>query len=137
MATNFCSRELPRAGTALESISLNLSFQCCTSVQWDGKYVTVTSGDPSDNSIYGFTISGNSGTLERTVALVENPSEYIPSGTFITGKRVIQSNIALLGYKPYGKVDYYAYPKGGPPTKDISIGLDTAPNGVTVSLAPH
>ncbi len=133
----FLFAELPKGRTALESVSLNHSFgYCCGGVQWDGKYVTVTSGDPSDNSIYGFTISGSSGTLKRTVALVEDPSEYVSGGTYIIGKRVIQSNIAVSHYLPYGEVNYYEYPQGGSSTKDISIGLDTAPNDVTVSLAP-
>jgi|HubBroStandDraft_2_1064218.scaffolds.fasta_scaffold11398_2 hypothetical protein len=133
----FLFAELPKGGTALESVSLNHSFgYCCGGVQWDGKYVTVTSGDPSDNNVYGFTISGSSGTLKRTVALVEDPSEYLPSGTFIIGNRVIEANIALDNNHPYGEVNYYDYTKGGSSTKDISIGLDTAPNGVTVSLAP-
>jgi hypothetical protein len=128
--------ELPRDGTTLESISLNHSFgYCCGGVQWDGKYVTVTSGDPSDNNIYRFTISGSSGTLERTVVLDEDPSEYLPRGTFIIGKTVIEANIALMGYRPYGEVNYYEYPQGGSATGDISVGLDTAPNSVTVSLA--
>ncbi len=103
----FLFAELPTGGTVLKSVTLNHSFgYCCGVVQWDGKYVTVTSGDPSDNNVYGFTISGRSGTVKRTVALVEEPSEYLPGGTFIIGKRVIEANISISHNQPYGQVNY-------------------------------
>lgn len=126
--------ELPKGGSALESVSLNQSIGFGYSVQWDGKYLTVQDSDV--NKIYGFAISGSAGTLKRTVALVQAPSEYDLSPTWIVGKRVVAANIAIINNQPIGKADYYRYPQGGLAIKDISVGDDTAPHGVTVSLAP-
>ena len=46
------------------------------------------------------------------------------------------SNTAFISDKSAGEVLYYGYPKGGSAKKTISDGDDTAPYGVTMSVAP-
>jgi hypothetical protein len=124
--------ELPHGGAKLESLTLNQSFEHVGAVQWDGKYVAI--GDDEAQNIYRFAISGSTGTLEGTISLGGLSISY---QWWIIGHRVLLPNTAFISYKSVGEVLYYEYPKGGSAIKTVLDGDDTAPNGVTVSMAPR
>jgi hypothetical protein len=131
----FMFAELPNGGDSLEGVSLDQSVGFGYSVQWDGKYLTVQ--DANVNEIYRFAISGSSGTLKGTVDLKLTGSQYAVRPTLIVGKKVLEPTIGIVyTTQPYGYVNYYKYPEGGSPVKTITIGDDTAPFGLAVSLAP-
>jgi hypothetical protein len=130
----FLFAELPEGGSALESVSLSQTIGWPGNVQWDGKYVTVQ--DENTNILYGFTISGSTGTLKRTVKLELVGKQYAIEHPTIVGKKVLEATIALVySTQPYGYVNYYKYPEGGLPIKTILIGDDTAPDSVAISVA--
>jgi hypothetical protein len=128
--------ELAKGGKALRSASLSQSIVYGSSVQWDGKYLTVQ--DSEVNKIYRFAMSGSNGTLKGTVNLELVGTQYNLGGTLIIGNKVLGTCIAIVdSTQPYGNVNYYNYPEGGSPIKTISVGDDTAPTSVAVSVAPH
>jgi hypothetical protein len=131
----FLFAELPKGGTALGSVSLNQTIGWPGSVQWDGKYVTVQDGNT--NIIYGFTMSGSTGTLKRTVTLDLVGKQYAIESPLIVGKKVMEATIGIVySTQPYGYVNFYKYPEGGSPTKTLTVGDDTAPSSLAVSVAP-
>lgn len=77
--------------------------------------------------------TGTGTTLEGTTSLDGLTDGY---QWWIIGHRLLVPTIAFVNYQPLGEVLYHAYPKGGSATKTLSDGDDTAPYGVTVSLAP-
>ena len=89
------------------------------------------------NIIYGFTISGSVGTLKRTVMLELIGKQYAIELPTIFDKTVMEATVGLVySVEPYGYVNFYKYPEGGSPTKTLTVGDDTAPGSVAVSLAP-
>ncbi len=136
----FLFAELPKGGTALKSVSLSQTIGWPGNVQWDGKYIVVQ--DENTNIIYGFTVSGSTGTLKRTVKLEFIGNQYEIRLPLIVGKTVIEATITnqpigQVMFQQIGQVNFYNYPEGGSPVKTISIGEDTAPNSVAVSVAPR
>jgi hypothetical protein len=127
--------ELLKGGKSLRIVRLNQSIGWGYSVQWDGKYLTVQ--DVSVNKVYRFAISGSTGTLRGTVDLPLVAPQYNLGPTWIIGDKILGACIDNLNYQPIGQVLYYAYPKGGSAIKIITVGDDTAPDGVTVSVAPN
>ena len=76
-----------------------------------------------DIDLYGFTISGSTGTLKRTVNLELVGTQYNLGPTLIFGNKVLGACIAIeYSTQPYGNVNYYNYPEGGSPTKTLSVG---------------
>jgi hypothetical protein len=132
-ASGFVFAELPKGGSDLMNVTLNQEISFGYSVQWDGKYIAVE--DPTTSKIYRFAISGCTGTLKGTTSL--GGLTIGPQLAWITGDRVLVAYEVNVSYKPLGEVLYYRYPKGGSAIKTISDGDYTAPEGVTVSLAPH
>jgi hypothetical protein len=120
----FLFAELPEGSGTMQTITLDQSFQHWGAVQWDGKYVAVT--DNEVNTMYRFTISGSSGTLEGTVDLGGAQPLY---QLVIDGKKVVGaddlSNAAW----------YWDYPAGGSPVKSITEDV-FHPFGATISKAP-
>jgi hypothetical protein len=128
--------ELPHGGSSFKAVTLNLSPGTSGSVQWDGKYVTVT----DTPFIELFVIRGMRGKLVSQIELdlphdsYGNPPPYFTQ-TWIQGKKVI--GLANMGCIPhrlscplvfsYGSGEYLYYLHGG------SYGFGEA-GGVTVSL---
>jgi hypothetical protein len=129
----FSFEELPKGGSKLQNFSLNQTFYAFGPVKWVGKYLTVEDG--YYNIIYRFTVSGSSGTLEGTTSLAISPCDVVEA-IQIQGNRVLVSCITEKSYQPYGQIYYYKYPQGGSEIKNIQVGLDTAPDGMVVSVAP-
>jgi hypothetical protein len=65
--TGFALVELPKGGSAFQSIATSNAIDFPGSVQWDGKYVTVE--DQSADKIYRYTVRGTKATLKGTVSL--------------------------------------------------------------------
>lgn len=61
----FALIELPKGSSEFVTISTSNTVKFPGSVQWDGKYLTVT--DQSANAVYQYTVSGTTATLEGTV----------------------------------------------------------------------
>jgi hypothetical protein len=63
--SNFGLVELPKGSSTFETITTSNTVDFPGSVQWDGTYLTVF--DQETNSIYQYTVSGTTATLEGTV----------------------------------------------------------------------
>jgi hypothetical protein len=131
-ASGFMFAELPKDGNSLVNVSLDKNIGFGGFVQWDGKHVAVEDIDAF--TIYRFAISSFSGTLKGATVL---NGLTISNQGWIVGHDVLMPNVDFVKYQPLGQVLYYTYPKGGSAIKTILDGDDTAPYGVTVSLAPH
>ena len=121
----FAFAELPMGGDTLSTITLNQSLENAGAVQWDGKYVAV--GDDEAQTIYRFTISGSTGTLEGTVSLgdAEYMYQWWIEGKRVVGSREIQPDVTW----------YWKYPAGGMPIRTLTPKGIGAPFGATISKA--
>ncbi len=103
----FC--ELPSGSTTMKSISLNEIPEFPGGVQWDGTYIVV--GDQDAETLYGYAISGSSGTEKRSTVL----SDIDDCDQFW-----IQSNKVYCGGAGDAEEFIFAYPAGGSPLKTIT-----------------
>jgi hypothetical protein len=120
--------ELPAGGNYLESITIDQDIYPL-GIQWDGKYLAI--GAQSVEQVYGFQISGTTGTLKRTTDLTG--ATEVTQFLIQKGKR--HKGATLIG-PDYGQghdVDYWHYPSGGYAFKTLE-GLD-GPFGVAISKA--
>ncbi len=116
--------ELPKGGSALKTVTFHQTLGGDPGpVQWDGKYVAV--GDQANDTIYRFTVSSFKATLEGKTVL-KGAQTLVQ--WWIVGSRVVGPDDVP------SKVWYWAYPRGGSPTKVITKAVG-APAGVTVSRA--
>jgi hypothetical protein len=108
--------ELPRGGSAFSAVSWDLGSDDvaqASTVQWDGKYVTVQAVKKVSNKkpedwpqvIYRLKVSGSSAKLVGTVHLRSVP------GT-LPGTTWIQANRDIVIYA-FSSVDVWKYPAGG------------------------
>ncbi len=111
--------ELPTGTTNFTNVTLNVTPEYPSGVQWDGKHVAV--GDFETNNIYQFAIAGSSGTLKGSTPLGTggNVAQF-----FIEKRRVITPGA------PSYAVGVYPYPKGGIPSKTLTL---SDPRGSVVS----
>lgn len=118
--------ELPAGGSNLESITIDQDIYPL-GIQWDGKYLAI--GAQTVEQVYGFEISGTTGTLKRTTDLTGATNVI----QFWIQKHNHHKRATLIGpdYSA-GDVGYWHYPAGGSAFKTIT-GLD-GPFGVTISV---
>lgn len=125
-SNGFVFAELPKGGSKLKTINLNVTINFPGGVQWDGQYVAV--GDQVGSLIYQFTISGKTGTREGVTHLGGSIEivEFWKQGGDIAGP---DANSAE------DRVGLWKYPAGGTAIKYLTnqFGL---PVGTTVSKAP-
>jgi len=112
--------ELPKGGNGFIPISTNQTIVFSGGVQWDGHYLAV--GDQETSDVYRFTVSGSSATLAGTTALNGGSA----GGFWIQKNRLITSQS--------GDVDFWKYPAGGLPIKQITGGF-YGPLNMMVSTA--
>jgi hypothetical protein len=133
----FAFAELPKGANTFININLGHYVAKPGSVQWDGKYMAVS----SDETVYRFTITGETGELEGSTNLLggDGPIEQVWLPRF--GKRISnpQAKHALAAQYHFfrhepGDVGFWSYPNAGGPTH-LLRGPDH-PAGVTVSVAP-
>jgi hypothetical protein len=106
-AFGFC--ELPSGSSTMTNITLNVIPEFPGGVQWDGTYIVV--GDQDAETLYGYTISGSSGTEKRSTVLddMEDCDQFW-----------IQTNKVYCGSVEGAEELVYAYPAGGSPIKTIT-----------------
>ena len=121
----FRMAELPKGSSLFTTISLNERVYA-GAIQWDGRYLAVTSG--GTNNIYRVRISGSIGAVVATVAIRAGKCFGALSSDWIQG------NTIIAPYRPRcGHIGVWKYPLGGAPIEKfgkIHEGFD----GVTVSV---
>jgi hypothetical protein len=105
-----------------ESINLNASLYSTSdlwpSVQWDSGHITISSSSKEGDgplSVYRLRITGNSAEVLGTTSLASKKNRY-------SGQLWIQGSSVLgAAYdKGRGDVAFWAYPKGGDPSRKIA-----------------
>lgn len=115
--------ELPAGGSTFTRISLPNVIEFPGSVQWDGTYITVA--DQEGYAIYGYSISGSTATLERTVSY--SGASDCADLSIYKGKWFICADAGDNNAK------VYAYPAGGAPRYTwSSSGFDEPLNAIVV-----
>jgi hypothetical protein len=129
--------ELPKGTNSFIDIHLGHYVENPGSVQWDGKYVVVGSGD----TVYQYSISGSTAKLEGSTNLLggDGPIEQVWIPKFGNravdpqAKHILAAQFHFVRFEP-GDVGFWNYPIAGSPTH-LLTGPDH-PIGVTVSIAP-
>lgn len=135
--TGYVLAELPKGGSTFTDISLNEQLNALLSIQWDGSYMTVRSG----NAIYRFTVSGSSGTVVGKTVL--SGAWGISNGTFwIQGDTVIGPHLSKTdgnGRHNGRYLGFWRYPLGGKAFKIVTTLSKSQQDRIlsaTVSAAP-
>lgn len=127
---SFLFAELPKGSSTFTTITLDQPAKWPGSVQWDGKYITVSTLNPSEpkgrhHVVYRVQISGSTGHVVDTVYLDHAISAV---GSWVQGNTIIGVQRNLHGFR------LWHYPKGGRPFEKLTGFLEAW--GVTVSVAP-
>jgi hypothetical protein len=101
---DFALVELPKGGTKFKLIKTSNSVEFPGSVQWDGKYVTITDQDAS--VMYRYTVSGTKATLKSSVSL---------SGAGDCAQTWIATGVVYCGDAGLDGAEVFKYPAGGSP----------------------
>ncbi len=107
--------ELPEGSSSFVNFTLGSKFDAFGSVQWDGKYITLS--NPSTGNVYRLRLSQSSLKVAGTTRIQGWQNDY--SGhwpyiqTWIGGKRFVGQSGTLL------EVGLWAYPAGGNPRRVI------------------
>jgi hypothetical protein len=112
-ADSFALIELPKGSSTFQTITTSNTVEFPGSVQWDGKYVTVT--DQEANAMYQYTISGTKATLRGTVSLKGSAD---CAQTWIATGVVFCADAGLYG------AEVFKYPAGGSPIAILSGNFD-------------
>jgi hypothetical protein len=130
---------LEKGSSNFEQIQLGtklyLSPYFWPTVQWDGRYLAVTSNENLREPImvYRLSISGSSGTVIRTSSLTSAKNDF-HGASWIQGNAIVGAGTYKQGYE---NAFIWRYPKGGIPRKTIyKIGSVRGPlvSAVTVSI---
>src|SRR5580698_668462 len=117
--------ELPHGTSAFSNISVNQTIVTAGGVQWDGKYLAIADENgPGNGVVYQFAINGSVATKVTSSTLSDSQNIH---QFWIDPKR----NRIVVPSASLSSVGYWAFPKGGNPTKTIS-GLNI-PEAVAIS----
>lgn len=105
--------ELPKGGKAFRRITTSNTVQFPGSVQWDGKFLTVT--DQLANTMYRYTVNGTKATLKRTVTL---------SGSSDCAQTWIATGVVYCADAGTDDGEVFNYPAGGSPIAIFSGNFD-------------
>jgi hypothetical protein len=94
--------ELPKGSKSWKTLS-GASVYSPGAVQFDGKYITVGDENTDENHIFGYTCSGTTCTLKRTVSL---------TGADVCGQTWIAKGYVICPDSP-NRVEIFKYPAGG------------------------
>ncbi|MGC1334209.1 MAG: hypothetical protein WA812_02405 [Candidatus Cybelea sp.] len=94
--------ELPKGSTKFQTIATSNTVEFPGSVQWDGRYLTVT--DQETNAMYQYTVSGTKATLEGTVSL---------SGSSDCAQTWIATGVVFCADAGTNGAEVFKYPAGG------------------------
>jgi hypothetical protein len=125
--------ELPEGSGTFANFTLNRKFDAFGSVQWDGKYITLS--NPSAGEVYRLKLSQSSLKVASTTHIHGWQNAY--SGhwpyvqTWLQGKTFIGQSSTLL------EVGLWPYPAGGTPRKIIGPFKSGNTNiyGIAISVA--
>jgi|HubBroStandDraft_6_1064221.scaffolds.fasta_scaffold169963_2 hypothetical protein len=104
--------ELPKGNSSFNDVTLNQMLTNMGTVQWDGSYITLASG----NSVYEIQVSGSTGTIVGQTTLAGEWTEYPVfwiQGGVILGDHVTKTN-------KYNGLGVWHYPQGGSSYKVIT-----------------
>jgi hypothetical protein len=113
--------ELPKGREKFRTITTSNPVKSPGSVQWDGKYVTVT--DQDTNEMYQYTISGTKATLKGTVHL---------SGGGSCAQTWIATDVVYCADAANDDGEVFKYPAGGSAIAVLTGDFDF-PLGVTAA----
>ena len=126
---------LSSGSSSFEMINLPEKFYGPASVQWDGKYVTFSSGGSHDPLlVYRLRISGSNAKIIGTTQLTSQKNLSMGQA-WIQGHMIISTDYIRHGYQD---VSFWAYPKGGKPEHNIKKASGKRGDdlwGVAVSVA--
>jgi hypothetical protein len=118
---NFALVEFPKGGSTFQTITTSNTVEFPGSVQWDGKYLTVT--DQETNSMYQYTVSGTKATLKGTVSL---------PGSGDCAQTWIATGVVYCADAGTNSAEVFKYPAGGSPIAVLTGNLDV-PLGVAAA----
>jgi hypothetical protein len=101
--------EMASGSPSFKPVTLSNTIEFPGGMQWDGKYVTLN--DQEAHVIYGYTCSGTSCTLKRTVKL---------SGSSDCVQTWIGKGDVFCPDGDNGAVEVYKYPAGGSPIATLT-----------------
>jgi hypothetical protein len=117
--------ECPKNQSTFVNLSFPKSLQTYGSLEWDGKYMTMASGD----KIYRFTVSGSKvhvvGTTHVDGALISATSKSRIEGDTLIGAAAGTAGAAYVGL--------WQYPQGGKPLNVLKIPNASTIVSITVS----
>jgi len=127
--------QLAKGSSTFDQISLGVTLYANnsspSSVQWDGKYMTVSSSvEREPTHLYRLRISGDSAKVVGTTTLSSKRN------TLKSGQIWIQGNHALgadYNGKARGGVDSWSYPNAGKPRPVVPHSVNLFPFGIAVS----
>jgi hypothetical protein len=120
--------ELPKGAAAFTAISLPKHLVQGTSVQWDGKYITVANFH--GHEIYRVNVSGSTGTIVGITHLQGWTPHSGNVGSWIEGDVFL----APTSPKAY-KLGLWSYPAGGKPTARWTVKGRSSLSSVFISRA--
>ncbi|HLY04101.1 MAG TPA: hypothetical protein VKR56_16570 [Candidatus Cybelea sp.] len=112
-ASNFELDQLPKGSSKARQITTTNNVDFPGSVQWDGKYLTVT--DQRADAIYQYTIRGTKATLEGTVSL---------TGAGDCAQTWIATGVVYCADAGNYGAEVFKYPAGGSPIAVFSGSFD-------------
>jgi len=134
--------ELPRGGSALETITLSKSDAVPISIQWDGSDLAIVDerGAPFGAiPVEHVQVSGSEGTVVATT-LLKSPGDRRPTSDapqyWISHNRIVGPDRDRHGGHAL-TILLWSYSRGGAPINAIYKGHTDGLEGTVVSLAPH
>jgi len=131
---NYTLAELDTASGTFKTITLNRRVEFLDDLQWDGKYIAIDDFYYT-GTIYRVQVSGSSGTIEGTTSLGD--AQFFGFWTWLQDGTLISP--IYTGSHFDKQIDFWSYPAGGTPTKELPRTDFKAPGpirGITVSVAP-
>jgi hypothetical protein len=129
---------LPAGGNQVEQITLsvplyNEDYSSPPSVQWDGKYMTVSStAEREPVYLYRLRISGDTAKVVGTTTLSSKRNTLKSGQIWIQGNRALGAD---FNGKASGGVDSWSYPNAAKPRGIVPHTVSLFPFGIVVSPA--